>query len=48
VPASDRHDLVGARLGNKEQASLEALLDFPYPAEVDQKPAVDAEESLVC
>jgi hypothetical protein len=48
VTAGDRHDLVGARLGDQEQGSLEALLDFPYPAEVDQKPAVDAKESLVC
>ncbi len=46
VTASDRHDLVGARLGDEEQGSLEALLNFPYPAEVDQKPAVDAKESL--
>jgi hypothetical protein len=47
VAASDRHGLVGACTGGEEQRSLEALLYFPYSAEVDQESAVDAEESLV-
>ncbi|HYZ56574.1 MAG TPA: hypothetical protein VE733_24185, partial [Streptosporangiaceae bacterium] len=47
MTASDRHRLVGACVGGEKQRPLDALLYFPHPAEVDQKSAVDAEESLV-
>src|SRR5215470_16968840 len=46
VPAGDGHGLVGARVGGDEQRSLEALLHLPDPADIDQEPAVYAEESL--
>ena len=46
MPAGDGHGLVGARVGGDEQRSLEALFDLPDSAEIDQKPAVYAEESL--
>src|SRR5579875_4083974 len=48
MTAGDGNALVGAGVGVEEQRPLEALLDFPYPAQVDEEPAVDAQESLVC
>ena len=47
MAAGDRDGLVAARVGGRKQGSLESGLDFPHPAEVDQEPAVDADESLV-
>jgi hypothetical protein len=47
VPAGDRHELAGGCVGGQEQRPLETLFYFPHPAEVDQEPAVDPEESLV-
>ena len=46
MPAGDGHGLVGACVGGDEQRSLEALLYLPDSAEIDQEPAVYAEESL--
>lgn len=46
MPAGDRDRLVGARVGGENQGSLEAALYFSYAAEVDQKSAMSAEESL--
>src|SRR5215831_18655688 len=46
VPAGDGHGLVGARVGGDEHRSLESLLYLPDSADIDQEPAVYAEESL--
>src|SRR5690242_21362085 len=46
VPAGDGHGLVGLRVGGEEQRSLEARFYLPDAAEIDQEPAVDAEEPL--
>ena len=46
VPASDGHGLMGLRVGGEEQRSLEARFYLPDSADIDQEPAVDAEEPL--
>jgi hypothetical protein len=46
MAAGDGNAFVGTGVGVKKERALKALLDFPYPVQVDKEAAVDAEESL--